>query len=341
MPKKIIQKLFAGKDLHEKEGQELFYAILSGETGDAEIGAVMAAMSVKGVTADELLGAARAMRSKSHRIQPQSRPLLDTCGTGGDGSGTFNISTATAFVVAGCGVAVAKHGNRSSSSYCGSADVLEELGAHLELLPEIVEQCIDEVGLGFMFAPKFHGAMRYAAPARKQLGIRSIFNMLGPLTNPASAGFQLLGVYEAHLTELFAEVLHKLGCRGAMVVHGHDRLDEISVRAPTRITELKDGEQRTYEIYPETYFPQLDASQSLAGGDTVEENAAVLTAVLEGKETGLRRDVVLLNTAAALVVVKKAETLQEGIELARAALDTGAAREKLEQFIRFTQENKE
>jgi len=262
---------------------------------------------------------------------------MDTCGTGGDRAKTFNISSTTAFVLAGCGVTVAKHGNRSVSSQCGSADLLEALGVKLNVDPEIVEEAIGQIGIGFLFAPLYHGAMRFAANARKQVGLRSIFNMLGPLTNPAGANCQLLGVYAPELTEMFAHALKQLGSKSAMVVHGHDGLDEISVCAPTRITELKNNVIQTYDINPEQFFGQLADSTDLTGG-LPGENAQITRKILDG-EPGPRRDVILLNTAAALITAGLATDFQQGIGMAERAIDTGAGGAKLEALIDYTQTN--
>ena len=332
-----LNKIVQGNDLSEDQMAQMITEIFSGRITDAQIGAMMAALATKGETFEELAGAARAMRRKAVRIQTSASTVVDTCGTGGDGAQTFNISTTTAFVVAGCGVTVAKHGNRSVSSRCGSADLLETLGVKLDTVPEIVEEAVQVVGIGFLFAPLFHGAMRYAAKARKEVGLRSIFNMLGPLTNPASANCQLLGVYAPELTEMFAQALKLLGTKRAFVVHGHDGLDEISVCAPTRISELKDGLIRTYNISPEQFFGALADSRDLAGGDP-KQNAEITLSILKGTK-GPMRDVVLLNSAAALVAAGKAEELQAGILLAENSIDEGAALAKLEALVRFTQEN--
>jgi len=337
MFKENLNKIIRRIDLSESQMSDMFTDIFSGNVTDVQIGAMMAALATKGETFEELAGAARAMRRKAHRIQAPSAIIVDTCGTGGDASQTFNISTTTAFVVAGCGVTVAKHGNRSVSSQCGSADLLEVLGVKLDTDPEIVEEAVQEIGIGFLFAPLYHGAMRHAAKARKELGLRSIFNMLGPLTNPAGANCQLLGVYAPELTEMFAHALQLLGTKRAFVVHGHDGLDEISVCAPTRISELKDGLIRTYEISPEQFFGNLWDSKELLGGNP-EENAKITRNILNG-EKGPKRDVVLINSAAALVAAEQAETLQEGIRMAEVSIDTGAATEKMEGLIRYTQEN--
>jgi anthranilate phosphoribosyltransferase len=330
-------KIVQGNDLTENEMAAMITHVLSGETTDAQIGAMMGALATKGETFEELAGAARAMRRKAHRIQTPGDTVVDTCGTGGDGAQTFNISTTTAFVVAGCGVTVAKHGNRSISSKCGSADLLEALGVNLNTDPEVVEEAVFELGIGFLFAPLYHSAMRYAANARKEVGIRSIFNMLGPLTNPAGANCQLLGVYAASLTEMFANALKLLGARRAFVVHGHDGLDEISICAPTRVSELRSGLVTTYDLNPEQFFGSLADPEALAGGDAAT-NAAITRAILAG-EKGPRRNVVLLNTAAALVAAGKAESMPAGLPMAEAAIDSGAAAEKLEALVRFTREN--
>ena len=332
-----LMKIVAGKDLSETEMSEMITEILSGNVTDAQIGAFMAALATKGETFEELAGAAKAMRRKATRVQSSASSTVDTCGTGGDGASTFNISTTTAFVVAGCDVVVAKHGNRSISSQCGSADLLEALGVKLDTEPEVVEEAIQEVGIGFLFAPIYHSAMRFAGGPRKELGIRSIFNMLGPLTNPAGANCQLLGVYAPELTEMFAEALKLLGGKRAFIVHGHDGLDEISVCAPTRVSELNDGVIRTYDISAELFFGKEAASEELLGGDP-ERNAEITRSILKG-EKGPKRDVVLLNAAAALVAAGKAGELKEGIGLAEEAIDSGAAAAKLEALVDYTQEN--
>lgn len=337
MFREYLNKIVRKQNLTEAEMSELITEILSGNATDTQIAAFMAALATKGETYEELAGAAHAMRRKAVRIQAPGDTVVDTCGTGGDKANTFNISTTTAFAVAGCGVTVAKHGNRSVSSQCGSADLLERLGIKLDTDPEIVEEAVQEIGIGFLFAPIYHSAMRFAATARKEVGLRSIFNMLGPLTNPAGANCQLLGVYGPELTEMFAQALRSLGTRRAFVVHGHDGLDEISICAPTRISELKDGMIRTYDIAPEQFFGREADPADLAGGDPVE-NADISKRILEG-EKGPKRNVVLLNTAAALVAAEKAGDLQEGIQLAEKAIDEGLAMEKLNALIQYTQEN--
>lgn len=337
MFKEHLAKIISKTDLNETEMSQMLTEILSGNITDAQVGAFMAALATKGETFEELAGAAKAMRRKALRIQSSATTVVDTCGTGGDGAKTFNISTTTAFVVAGCGVTVAKHGNRSVSSQCGSADLLESLGVNLNTAPEIVEEAVQEIGIGFLFAPLYHSAMRFAANARKEVGLRSIFNMLGPLTNPAAANCQLLGVYAPELTEMFARGLQLLGAKRAFVVHGHDGLDEISVCAPTRVSELNDGMIRTYDINPEQFFGEQADPETLVGG-TPEENAEITRKILGG-EKGPKRDVVLLNASAALVAAGKAADFKAGIALAESAIDEGAATDKLESLIRFTQEN--
>jgi anthranilate phosphoribosyltransferase len=332
-----LKAIVERKDLSDSQMSEMMLDIFSGEITDAQIGAFMAGLATKGETFEELAGAATAMRRKALRIQASAGTVVDTCGTGGDGAQTFNISTTTAFVVAGCGVTVAKHGNRSVSSRCGSADLLEALGVKLDTDPELVEEAVGEIGIGFLFAPLYHSAMRFAARARKEVGLRSIFNMLGPLTNPAAANCQLLGVYAPQLTEMFAQALRLLGSRRAMVVHGHDGLDEISVCAPTRVSELHDGMIRTYDIYPEQFFGQVADPQTLAGGDPTR-NAEITRSILDG-EKGPRRHVVVLNAAAALVASDAAGDLKDGIQRAEAAIDSQAAAAKLEALVAFTRDN--
>jgi anthranilate phosphoribosyltransferase len=331
--KKIIQR----QDLSETEMADMMTEIMSGNATDAQIGAFMGSLATKGETFSELAGAARAMRRKAARIQVTADTVVDTCGTGGDRANTFNISTTAAFVVAGCGVTVAKHGNRSVSSKCGSADLLESLGVRLDVGPEVVEEAIREIGIGFLFAPVFHGAMRHAAKARKEVGIRSIFNMLGPLTNPAGANCQLLGVYAPELTEMFARALQLLGTRRAYVVHGHDGLDEISVCAPTRVSELRDGLIRTYDLTPDQLLGRRAEPENLVGGDPAV-NAGITREVLGGGK-GPRRDVVVVNAAAALMAAGMAGDFPEAVRQAEASIDTGAAAAKLAALVRFTNEN--
>ena len=337
MFKQNLSKIVKRENLNEDQMSQMITDIFSGNITDAQIGAMMAALATKGETFEELAGAARAMRRKALRIQTSSAIVVDTCGTGGDSAHTFNISTTTSFVVAACGVTVAKHGNRSVSSQCGSADLLEALGIKLDTAPEIVEEAVQEIGIGFLSAPLYHGAMRFAAKARKEVGLRSIFNMLGPLTNPAGANCQLLGVYAPELTEMFAHALQLLGTKRAFVVHGHDGLDEISVCAPTRVSELKDGLIRTYDISPEQFFNEQAEPADLLGGNP-EENAQITRNILNG-EKGPKRNVVLINAAAALAAAGQAEDLKQGIRIAETAIDDGGAAKKMEALIKYSQEN--
>ena len=332
-----IKKLIERNNLSETEMSETMSEIMSGGSTDAQIGAFMGALATKGETFEELAGAARAMRRKATKIQTTGGTVVDTCGTGGDRAGTFNISTTAAFVVAGCGVTVAKHGNRAASSRCGSADLLEALGVRLDAAPEVVEEAIGSIGIGFLFAQVFHGAMRYAARARKEVGVRSIFNMLGPLTNPAGANCQVLGVYAPELTEMFAHALRLLGARRAFVVHGHDGLDEISVCAPTRVSELNDGMVTTYDLSPEQLIGRTAAPEDLKGG-TPAENAQITGRILAGAK-GPGRDVVVVNAAAALIAAGVAGDFRSAVAKAEDSIDSGAAAAKLDALVRFTNEN--
>lgn len=329
--KNTLTKLMRRQNLSADEAAEAIDAILAGALSEAQIAAFLAAMATKGETVEELAGAARAMRRRAVRIQPVGQTVVDTCGTGGDNSGTFNVSTTTAFVAAGAGAAVAKHGNRSVSSRCGSADVLETLGVRIDAPTETMEQALNEVGIAFLFAPRYHAAMRYAMPVRKQLGVRTLFNMLGPLANPAGATCQLLGVYAPELTEVFAHALRLLGTRRAFVVHGHDGMDEITVCAPTRVSELNQGVVKTYDLLPARYFGEQADAASVAGGDAVA-NAGILKAVLAG-ETGPRRNLVLVNAAAALVAAGRVPDIAAGLQQAAQAIDAGHAADKLNALV--------
>jgi len=308
--------------------------IMSGEATPAQFGAFVTALRLKGETVEEIAGMARVMRERAIPVAV-SGPVVDTCGTGGDGSHTFNISTTVAFVVAGAGLVVAKHGNRGMSSGCGSADVLEQLGVKIDLGAKEVEKCLDEVGIGFMFAPIFHPAMKYASAPRREIGIRTVFNILGPLTNPAGASAQMLGVADSSLTVKLAEVLKLLGCHHALVVHGEDGLDEITLGGRTTVCELNKGVIKGYSIDPEELGFSRVGVESLRGGSP-KDNAEILLRVLRG-ERGPHRHIVLLNAAAALVAGDKVQTLADGIALAREALDSGRAWEKLEGLIAVSQ----
>ncbi|MGQ9572883.1 MAG: anthranilate phosphoribosyltransferase [Dehalococcoidia bacterium] len=323
-----------GRSLSEEEAAAVMEEIMSGEATPAQLGAFLVALRLKGETVEEIAGMARVMRAKALAVPFEGPSLLDTCGTGGDGSGTFNVSTAAAFVAAGAGAVVAKHGNRAMTSHCGSADVLEALGAKIDLPPEGVAYCLRAVGVGFMFAPVFHPAMRFAAGPRREIGVRSVFNILGPLTNPAGAKAQVLGVADAAIGEKMVQVLGRLGCRHALVVHGEDGLDEMSLGGPTLVYELKAGDIRSYRVRPEEVGLRQASGQAVKGGSP-QENAAAMRAVFGG-EQGPLRDIVLLNSAAALVAADKAATLTEGVALAAQAIDSGTAREKLERFIEVT-----
>ena len=335
MIREAIDALVQGQSLTMEQAAAVMEEIMGGEATPAQFGAFVTALRLKGETVEEIAGMARVMREKAIPVKV-SGPLVDTCGTGGDGSHTFNISTTAAFVVAGAGLKVAKHGNRGMSSGCGSADVLEALGAKIDMGPREVEQCLEEVGIGFMFAPVFHPAMKYATTPRREIGIRTVFNILGPLTNPAGAQAQLLGVADKSLTMKMAEVLNLLGCHHALVVHGEDGLDEITLGGQTTVCELKRGAITSYSINPEEFgFPRVSMA-SLRGGSP-QENAAILRRVLGG-ETGPHRDIVLINAAAALVAGDRAEDLDQGVQLAAEAIDSGKAVEKLEGLIALSQQ---
>lgn len=348
MIKDAIEKIVKRNDLTEAETRAVFEEIMTGKATSAQIGAFVTALRMKGETVEEITGAAKAMREKSLKlnigrvaididrddINIDEETIIDTCGTGGSGTNTFNISTAVAFVVAGAGLKVAKHGNRSASSRCGSADVLEALGVNLNVGPQVVEKCIREIGIGFLYAPLFHGAMKYAVEPRKEIGVRTIFNILGPLCNPANATSQVLGVYDAGLTEVLAKVLKRLGSRRAFVVHGMDTLDEITITGKTKVTELNKGKIRTYCITPEKFGLKKSKLSAIKGGDA-KENAHVLFSVLKG-EKGAKRDVVLLNAAAALVAGYKVKDFKEGVKMAAASIDSGRAVQKLEKLIELT-----
>ena len=327
--------LLRQESLSVDDAAAVMTVVMEGEATPAQIAALLTALRMKGETPDEIAGFARVMRAKAVRIAPRCAMLVDTCGTGGDRLKTFNISTSTAFVVAGAGVAVAKHGNRSVTSKSGSADVLEALGVNLAVPPEAVQDCIERIGVGFLFAQHFHPAMKYAGPVRREIGIRTVFNVLGPLTNPAGATRQLIGVYEPHLTELLAEVLKLLGSERAFVVHGLLGLDEWSTAGATRVSELRDGIVTTRTVSP-AEFGLVEATPDDLAGGTPADNAALMRRLFHG-EGGPKRDIVLLNAAAALVAAGRAENIPEGLHLAAVALDSGAAREKLDALCEMTQ----
>jgi anthranilate phosphoribosyltransferase len=328
--KEAIGKLVEGSSLSEGEAAAVMGEIMTGEATPAQFGAFVTALRLKGETVDEITGMARVMREKALRVSVAG-PLLDTCGTGGDHQGTFNVSTAAAFVCAGAGLRVAKHGNRAMTSACGSADVLEALGARIDLTPEQVAECLERAGIGFMFAPAFHPAMKFAAGPRREIGVRTVFNILGPLTNPAGATAQVLGVAEPSLADKMAQVLGRLGCDHALVVHGEDGFDEISISAATQVWELTGGDVRRYKVEPSEMGLTPAEAHDVRGGSP-EENAAALRRVLSG-EKGARRDFTLMNAAAGIVAGGKTATMAEGVTLAAKSIDSGAAREALERFV--------
>ncbi|MBW2983612.1 anthranilate phosphoribosyltransferase [Candidatus Woesearchaeota archaeon] len=339
MIKEAISKLIEGNDLKLKEAEEVMNEIMSGKATDAQIAGFLIALRLKGETIEEITACAKVMRQKASRIKPKnSDQLVDVVGTGGDKSGTFNISTAAAFVVAGAGVPVAKHGNKGVSSKCGSADVLTALGVNIMLEPKQVEKCISEVGIGYMFAPKFHGAMKYAIGPRKELAVRTVFNILGPLTNPAEAPYELMGVFDEKLTEPLAEVLGLLGVKHAVVVHGNG-LDEMTLEAETKVSEVKGKHVTTYKVKPTDFGIKLAGLGAIKGG-TPEDNKKIILSILKGEEKGPKRDVVLLNAGTALYVAGKADSIQNGIDIAKDSIDSGKALEKLNQLIDWTNKNK-
>ena len=333
------------QSLSRAEAREAMAEVLAGSCTDAQIAAFLVALHMKGETVEEIVGFAEAIRAAAIPLEvvrnstvdvsgTERDALVDTCGTGGDASGTFNISTATALVVAGAGVRVAKHGNRSVTSKCGSADVMEALGVDINLPPTQIATCLDEVGIAFLFAPAMHSAMRYVQPARRELRLRTVFNLLGPLTNPARASAQVVGVYSSDLVEKLAEALSMLGLHRALVVHGHDGLDEVTITTSTRIAEVRDGTVRSYEVTPEEFNFERATMSDISGGDATE-NARIIRDVLKGTPSA-RRNIVLLNAAAALVAASRANHLAEALPLAAASIDSGRAATKLEALVRFT-----
>ncbi len=331
--------------LSREEARAVMAEVLTGKCTDAQIAALLVALHMKGETVEEIVGFAEAIRAAATPLSIHQNStvdvsgtgrdaLVDTCGTGGDASGTFNISTATALVVAGAGVRVAKHGNRSVTSKCGSADVMEALGVSISLPPTRLAACLEEVGIAFLFAPAMHSAMKYVQPARRELRLRTVFNLLGPLTNPAHASAQVVGVYSVELVEKLAEALSMLGLHRAMVVHGLDGLDEITITGPTRVAEVREGSVRTYEVTPEEFGIERAPIEDISGGDAAA-NAAIIREILSGRKSP-KRDVVLLNAAAALVAAGRADHVAEALPLAARSIDSGAAAEKLEAMVRFT-----
>jgi len=334
--KEALQRLLDARDLSHAEMLDIMHQVMGGELTPAQISGLLVALRIKGETVDEIAAAAEVMRELATHVAVQDRThLIDTCGTGGDGIHTFNVSTASAFVAAAAGARVAKHGGRSVSSACGSADVLEALGVNVNLRPDQVAQCVDDIGIGFMFAPNHHSAMRHAAPVRRELGVRTLFNLLGPLTNPAGAARQIMGVFHRDLTGMLAQVLQRLGSQHVMVVHGADGMDEISFSGDTYIAELKNGEIREYVLHPAQFGLALHDMKTIQ-----VENAAqaseVLDDVLAGKQIPAR-DIVLLNAGAAIYISGLAADLQQGITQAQGMIDSGAAQEKLEQLAALSQ----
>ncbi|MCH8089794.1 MAG: anthranilate phosphoribosyltransferase [Chloroflexi bacterium] len=334
MIQQAIEKLIRARDLTRDEAAAVMEEIMTGQATPAQFGAFVVGLRLKGETVDELTGLARVMRAKALRVEFDG-PMVDTCGTGGDDLGTFNISTVAAFVVAGAGITVAKHGNRAMSSRCGSADILEKHGVKIDLGPQGVKRCMEEVGIGFMFAPAFHPAMKFAVQPRREIGVRTVFNILGPLTNPARAQAQVLGVAAEPLGEKMILVLQGLGSERAMVVHGEDGLDEISIIARTHIWELRNGAIKDYWVSPEELGLEPAPLEALKGG-SVEENTAIMVEILNGAP-GPRREVVLANAAGGIVVGGKARDLREGVELARESIDEGRALDKLNGLAEVSQ----
>jgi anthranilate phosphoribosyltransferase len=332
------------QSLSREEARAVMAEVLSGQCTDSQIAALLVGLKMKGETVEEIVGFAEAIRAAATPLDlaPSSTvdvsgterdALVDTCGTGGDASGTFNISTATAFVVAGAGVRVAKHGNRSITSKCGSADVMEALGVNIHLPPDRLAACLEKVGIAFLFAPAMHSAMKHVQTARRELKLRTVFNLLGPLTNPAHASAQVVGVYSMDLVEKLAEALSMLGLRRALVVHGADGLDEVTITGPSRVAEVRDGEVHTYEVEPEEFGMKRASLEDISGGDAAA-NAAIIREILAGKHSA-RRDVVLLNAAAALVAAAKAGHLADALPLAARSIDSGAAARKLSAMVDF------
>ena len=334
MIKEAISMVTSGKSLTMDEASQVMGEIIEGQVTPAQFGAFVTALRVKGETVEEIAGMARTMRARAVHVAIDE-PVVDTCGTGGDNAATFNISTTAAFVAAGAGLKVAKHGNRAMSSKCGSADVLETLGVKIDLTAEQVKRCLEVTGIGFMFAPSFHPAMKYAAGPRREIGIRTVFNILGPLTNPAGAQAQVLGVADGELVEKMTKVLQLLGCRHALVVHSEDGLDEFTVTSRSYVSELKDGKLRSYSVTPEELGLSRADLSDLKGG-TASENARLLREVLS-RTPGHAQDAVVLNAAAALVAGDRVATLPEGILLAEESIESGRAMEKLDRLIALTQ----
>jgi anthranilate phosphoribosyltransferase len=334
----LIDKLQRRVDLSVDEAAAAMETIMDGQAQPSQIAGFLIGLAMKGERPDEIVGLARTMRARATKLSRTFAPVFDTCGTGGDGAHTFNVSTVAAMVLAACGVRVAKHGNRSASSRCGSADLLEELGVNVAAPAAVVERCLDQAGIAFFFAQVFHPSMRHAAPTRKELGVRTAFNLLGPLTNPAGASRQLVGVPRPELTELVARSLALLGAERAWVVHGADGLDEISISGYTKVSECRDGAVNTFYLHPADVGLSKSAATDLRGGDA-RDNAAIARAVLSGQR-GAPRDIVLLNAAASLMIAGKAATIPEGLVMAAEAIDSGGAAAVLDRLIAFSKDGR-
>ena len=333
-----LKKIADGREnMGYDESLRVFDEIVEGEVDASILAAFLTALKMKGETIDEIVGAASAMRRKATFINAGTQSPIDIVGTGGDELGTFNISTTSTFIVAGAGVSIAKHGNRAATSKSGSADVLAALGFNLDVRPAVMEHCLQENGIAFLFAAKMHPAMRFAAPVRKALGFRTVFNMLGPLLNPAGATKQVVGVFGMYYTEVMAECLRKLGSRRAFVVHGNEGLDEISATSPTRISELRNGSIKTYEFNPRKYLPRLGNFSEIVGG-TPQENAEITLEILSGKRRGAARDICVLNSAAGILVDDRAQSFEEAMKMAEVSIDSGAAMHKLQTLIEFSKQ---
>lgn len=333
--KEILSKLVAGNDLTKEEAMKAQEMILSGEATQSQIACFLTALRMKGETLDEITGLAMVLRDKANTISPKVDNYVDFVGTGGDCTYSFNISTTSAFVVAAAGVPVAKHGNRSISSKSGAGDVLEALGVNISADPDVVEKCVEEVGIGFMFAPHFNPAMKYVGPVRKEMGIRTVFNILGPLSNPSRAKAMVVGVYSPSLTEVIAETMANLDVKRGFVVSGEDNMDEFTLTGSSTVSEIKDGKVETYEITPEQFGLKRCKIEDLQGGDGTV-NAQITKDILSGKERGAKRECVLLNAGAALYIGGKAESIEEGIRIAGETIDSGKAMETLEAMVKAT-----
>ncbi len=336
MIREAIAEIVDGTDLNREEMIACMGEIMTGQATEAQIASFITALRLKGETVEEITGAAMVMREKAVKIEIDSTGMLiDTCGTGGSGTDAFNISTASAFVVSGAGLKVAKHGNRGVSSQCGSADVLRALGVNIDIAPEKVKECIERIDIGFLYAPSFHGAMKYAIGPRREIGIRTIFNILGPLTNPAGANCQVVGVYDGQYTELMADVLNNLGSKRAFVVHGEDGLDEVTITGKTKVSELRQKKVTTFYITPQDFGIKTRGLDEIRAARGPDDNVRIIKDVLDGKK-GPQQDVVLLNASLALVAGGAASDFKDGIEIARKSIESGKAKEKLEELIAFT-----